>query len=189
MTTPRKTTKKTTTRLKRSKLENLFRHANGVYWVCAKVNGKSVERSLRTADCNLAATLLAEILRELKGASEARNADTLAVDIQAEADRDDPVLKPASRHYYRQLAKSIIDTLPAPIARKRLPQVSVGDLRAWRAIYAAILPANCLRVISMTVSNWSSAGRKEVCMHALWKLLSEDANGLDSSNAACYAGV
>jgi hypothetical protein len=56
ITTPRKTTKKTT-RLKRSKLENLFRHANGVYWVRAKVNGKSVERSLRTEDYNLAATM------------------------------------------------------------------------------------------------------------------------------------
>lgn len=100
MTTPRKTTKKTTTRLKRSKLENLFRHANGVYWVRAKVNGKSVERSLRTSDYNLAATLLSETLKELKGASEARNADSLAGAIQAEADRDDPDLKTSTRHYY-----------------------------------------------------------------------------------------
>lgn len=136
MTTPRKTTKKTT-RLKRSKLENLCRHANGVYWVRAKVNRKSAERSLRTSDYNLAATLLPETLRELKGASEARNADTLAVAIQAEADREDPDLKPATRHYYQQIAKSIIDTLPPPIASKRLPQVTVGDLRAWLDIYAA----------------------------------------------------
>ena len=136
MTTPRKTTKKTT-RLKRSKLENLFRHANGLYWVRAKVNGKSVERSLHTTDYNLAATLLPETLRELKGASEARNADTLAGAIQAEADREDPDLKPATRHYYQQVAKSIIDTLPPPIASKRLPQVTVGDLRAWRDIYTA----------------------------------------------------
>ncbi len=77
MTTPRKTTKKTT-RLKRSKLENLFRHASGVYWVRAKVNGKSAKRSLRTTNYNLAATLLPEILSELTGASEARNADSLA---------------------------------------------------------------------------------------------------------------
>jgi hypothetical protein len=77
MTTLRKTNKKTT-RLKRSKLENLFRHANGVYWCRTKVNGKSVVRSLRTSDYNLAATLPPETLKELKGASEARNADTLA---------------------------------------------------------------------------------------------------------------
>ena len=76
-TTTRKSARKTA-RLKRLKLENLFRHANGVYWVRSKVNGKSVERSLRTSDYNLAATLLPETLKELKGASEARNADTLA---------------------------------------------------------------------------------------------------------------
>ena len=68
MTTLRKTNKKTT-RLKRSKLKNLIRHANGVYWCRTKVNGKSVERSLRTSDYNLAATMLPETLMELKGAS------------------------------------------------------------------------------------------------------------------------
>ncbi|MES2922129.1 MAG: site-specific integrase [Verrucomicrobiota bacterium] len=136
MTTTRKTPRKPS-RLNRSKLDNLFRHANGVYWVRVKVNGKSKERSLRTSDYNLAATLLPEILKELKGSSEARNADSLAGAIQTEADRDDPDLKPNTQHYYRQIAKSIIDTLPAPIAAKRLPQVTVGDLRAWRDVYAA----------------------------------------------------
>lgn len=117
MTTPRKTTKKTT-RLKRSKLENLFRHANGVYWVHAKVNGKPVERSLRTSDYNLAATLLPETLKELKGASEAHNADSLVGAIQTEADRENPDLKPTTRHYYQQIAKSIIDTLAGSMGHK-----------------------------------------------------------------------
>jgi len=51
------TTRKPTIRLKRSKLENLFRHANGVYDTQFKVNGKSKERSLHTTDHKLAATL------------------------------------------------------------------------------------------------------------------------------------
>ncbi len=41
MTTPRKTT----IRLERSKLENLFRHVNGVYYARVKVNGKSCAAS------------------------------------------------------------------------------------------------------------------------------------------------
>jgi hypothetical protein len=49
------TTTRKTSRLKRSKLENLFRHANGVYDARLKVNGKSKERSLRTTDGTLAA--------------------------------------------------------------------------------------------------------------------------------------
>jgi len=136
MTTTRKSTKKVT-RLRRSKLENLFRHASGIYWIRVKVNGKPKERSLHTSDYNLAATLLPETLRELKGASEEHLATSLAHSIQAEADRDDPDLKPNTQHYYQQVAKSIIDTLPPHLAAKRLPQVTVGELRAWRDVYAA----------------------------------------------------
>jgi integrase len=131
------TARKTATRLKRSKLENLFRHANGLYYARVKVNGKSKERSLQTSDYNLAASLLPETLRELRGASEQHRAKTLANAIDAEANRDDPDLKPATRHYYQQVAKSIIETLPQPIAEKHLPKVTVGDLRLWRDIYAA----------------------------------------------------
>ena len=138
MTTARKSTKKPAGRLKRSKLDNLYRHcASGIYWVRVKVNGKSVERSLRTEDYNLAASLLPETLRELRGASNSQLANSLAAAIQEEADREDPDLKPTTRHYYQQLAKTIIDTLPADIAKKRVSQVTVGDLRAWRDIFAA----------------------------------------------------
>jgi integrase len=135
MTTTRKAAKKTT-RLKRSKLEYLFRHANGIYWARVKVNGKSKERSLHTTDYNLAATLLIETVRDLKGASEAHKAGSLASAIQAEADREDPDLKPATRHYYQQIAKSILGTLPPHLDTKCLPKVTVGDLRAWRDVYA-----------------------------------------------------
>ncbi len=122
------------TRLKRSKLAHLFRHANGVYYARIKVNDKSTERSLRTTDYNLAASLLPETIKELKGASESHQAGTLAHSIQAEADREDPDLKPTTQHYYRQLAKSILDSLPPHVAAKKLPKVTVGDLRAWRDI-------------------------------------------------------
>lgn len=131
-----KTTRKPT-RLKRSKLAHLFRHANGVYYARIKVNDKSTERSLRTTDYNLAASLLPETIKELKGASESHQAGTLAHAIRAEADREDPDLKPTTQHYYRQIAKSILDSLLPRVATKKLPKVTVGDLRAWRDIYAA----------------------------------------------------
>ena len=51
------TTRKPTIRLKRLKLENLFRHANGVYDTRLKVNGQSKERGLHTTDHKLAGTL------------------------------------------------------------------------------------------------------------------------------------
>jgi len=72
------TSRKTTTRLKRTKLVNLFRHEDCVYYARVKVNGKSKERSLHTNDYNLAASLLPETLRELRGASEEHQASSLA---------------------------------------------------------------------------------------------------------------
>ncbi len=129
-------TKRKSTRLKKSKLENLFRHENGTYYARVKVNGKSKERSLRTEDYNLAASLMPETLKELRGAAEEHRAGTLAEALDAEAHREDPDLKPATRHYYQQLAKSITLTLPEPIANKRLPQVTVADLRTWRDQHA-----------------------------------------------------
>jgi hypothetical protein len=47
MTNPRKSTRKTPTRLKRCKLVNLLGHGNGVSWVRAKVNGNSRAGSLQ----------------------------------------------------------------------------------------------------------------------------------------------
>ena len=129
-------TKRQTVRLKKSKLENLYRHVNGTYYARVMVAGKAKERSLRTSDYNLAAAKLPETLKDLRGASEEHNAGTLAEAVLKEADRDDPTIKSATRHYYQQLAKNIVATLPSDVATKKLPQVSVGDLKAWQALYA-----------------------------------------------------
>lgn len=77
MTTTRKTSKRPT-RLCRSQLVDLFRHADGVYRVRIEVNGKTKERSLRTADDNVAATLLPETVTDLEGAGEEQEAGTLS---------------------------------------------------------------------------------------------------------------
>lgn len=129
-------TRRQTVRLKKAKLENLYRHVNGNYYARVMVAGKAKERSLRTSDYNVAAAKLPEILKELRGASEDRKAGTFVEAVLKEADRDDPAIKPATRHYYQQLAKSIGATLPPDIASKKLPQVTVGDLTAWQAVYA-----------------------------------------------------
>ncbi len=129
-------TKRQTVRLKKSKLENLYRHVNGTYYARVMVAGKAKERSLRTSDFNAAAAKLPDTLNDLRGASEEHKAGTLVEAVLREAERDDPTIKPATRHYYLQLARSIVATLPRDIASKKLPQVTVGDLKAWQAVYA-----------------------------------------------------
>ena len=126
------TQRKSATRLKKSKLQNLYRHQNGMYYARVKVNGKSKERSLRTNDSNLAPILLPETINELRGACNEHQAGTLAVAINAEAYRDDADLEESTQHYSQQISKSIIQGLPQNIASKKHSQVAVGDLRTWR---------------------------------------------------------
>jgi len=129
-------TKRQTVRLKKSKLENLYRHVNGTYYARVMVGGKPKERSLRTSDYNAAAIKLPEVLKELRGASKEHNAGTLAQSILKEANRDDPTIKDSTHAYYRQIAKNIIATLAPEVANKRLPQVNIGDLKPWQAGFA-----------------------------------------------------
>jgi integrase len=153
------TKRKTATRLKKSKLENLFRHRNGTYYARVKVNGKSKERSLRTDDYNLAAALLTEIVRELRGACNEHQAGTLAEAILAEANREDADMKESTRHYYQQVAKSIMSTMPRGSLDKPLPRVTAGELRAWRDLYA--------KKASRTRHNGALALLRRVWVHAI----------------------
>jgi integrase len=153
------TKRKPATRLKKSKLENLYRHRNEMYYARVKLNGKSKERSLGTKDYNTAADLLPEILTEMRGASDEHKAGTLAQSIHAEAHRDDPDLKQSTQHYYQQIAKSITATMPRGTLGKPLPRVTVGDLRAWRDLYA--------KKASRTRHNGALALLRRVWAHAI----------------------
>ncbi|MBN8461059.1 MAG: site-specific integrase [Verrucomicrobia bacterium] len=126
-----------TTRLKKSKVENLFRHANGVYYVRARTNGKQVERSLQTTDYGLAVSLLPDALKNLRGAPLALGTETLGQAVEREAARDDADLKPSTQRYYRQLAKSINASLSVAIKAKPISKVTVAELRDWRDSFAA----------------------------------------------------
>jgi hypothetical protein len=63
-------------RLKKSKLENLYRHANSLHYARVRVNGKAKERSLELKDYNTASDLLPEILTKMSGAPDERKGDT-----------------------------------------------------------------------------------------------------------------
>lgn len=93
------TQRKSATRLKKSKLRNLYRHQNGMYYARVKVNGKSKERSLRTKEYHLAVILLPETINELRGACNEHQAGTLAEAINAEAYRDDADLEESTHNF------------------------------------------------------------------------------------------
>jgi len=124
----------------RSKVENLFRHRGGRFYAVCKVDGKVRRKCLDTDDYNTAKARLEGALADLRGATNAKGAGTLAEALTAEAERADPSIKETTRHYYQQIAASLIatsNTLPAKPAEKRLPKATLADLRAWMDSHAA----------------------------------------------------
>lgn len=118
---------------KRSKVANMVKHRGGTYYAVTKVQGKVRRRTLETDDFNLAKARLAAVLTELRGATESAKAGTLAQALIEEANRNDPNTKPATQHYYQQLAAKLIqvsNSLPARPADKQLPKVGTADLRS-----------------------------------------------------------
>ena len=124
----------------KSKVENLFRHRGGNYYAVAKVDGKVRRRCLETSDFNQAKGRLANALSDLRGTVNAKHAGTIAEAITAESERADPSLKETTRHYYQQIAVSLIktsDTLDAKPADKKLSKATLADLRGWMDAHAA----------------------------------------------------
>lgn len=125
----------------RSKVENLFKHRAGNYYAIAKVHGKIRRKSLDTNDYGLAKNRLGAALTALRGTTEASKAGTIRVAILAEASREDANLKETTRHYYKQVADSLLhtsDSLPERPADKALTRVTLADLRAWMDKHAGM---------------------------------------------------
>jgi integrase len=125
----------------RSKVENLFKHRAGKYYAIVKVLGKIRRQSLDTDDYNLAKHRLGVALAALRGATEVRTAGTLRAAILAEAHREDATLKKTTRHYYQQVAESLLrtnDTLAGCPADKAVVRVTLADLRGLMDKHATL---------------------------------------------------
>lgn len=117
----------------KSKVSNMVRHRGGNYYAVAKVLGKVRRRSLETSDFNLAKERLPAVLEDLRG-TETTTTGTVRVALLREADRNDPTIKTSTRHYYQQVAASLLktaDSMPACPADLTLPKLSVAQLRTW----------------------------------------------------------
>lgn len=117
----------------KSKVSCLLRHRGGNYYASTKVSGKVIRRCLETDDFNTAKIRLPAVLEEIRGAKNASKADTLGASIHAEANREDPAIKPATRHYYRQLAVSLAKAgkaLPDDPLVRSIAKVTLAELRA-----------------------------------------------------------
>ena len=110
-------------RLKKSKLENLYRHANSLHYARVRANGKAKERSLELKDYNTAADLLPEILTKMSGAPDEHKGDTLLQFIQ---------------HHYQHIGKRMTATMSRGTLDKVRPP---GDGRRRESLTTPTIPA------------------------------------------------
>jgi integrase len=123
----------------KSKVQCLVRHRGGNYYASAKVAGKVIRRCLDTDDYNIAKNRLAGVLEEIRGAKNASAAGTLGAAIADEAQREDPAIKEATRHYYKQIAISLAKvaaTLPVDPMGIAITRVTLAELRTLMDRYA-----------------------------------------------------
>lgn len=116
----------------KSKVPCLIRYRGGNYYANVRVSGKLLRRSLDTDDYSQAVARLPGVLAELRGAKNASQAGTLGKAVHDEAHRDDPAIKPTTRHYYRQLSTSLAATgskMPLDPMGLSIARVTLADLK------------------------------------------------------------
>lgn len=127
--TPNKTWEKT-------KVQNLVRHKSGRYYARAFANNKEIWKSLRTSHFSVARARVAEFLREHREkvapanetSAKMRFSEALAIHLQ-HLD-DDVKLKPATRHYWRQIFVSLLKSWPG-LAEREVRRITKTDCFEW----------------------------------------------------------
>ncbi|KAB2642994.1 MAG: site-specific integrase [Verrucomicrobia bacterium] len=154
-----------TAQFSKSKVQCLLRHRGGNYYASAKVGGKLIRRSLDTDDYNVAKLRLPPVLAELRGAKNRAEAGSLGAAVKAEAHREDPAIKPTTRHYYQQVAVSLAKIsakLPVDPLGLSITRVTLAELRALMDKYAAATSPTryngCLALLRRTYARAMESG-------------------------------
>lgn len=123
-------------RWRKTRVQNLFRHENGSYYVRVRLNGKQVWRSTKTQVLEVAKRRVTKILseeQERAGIVPEAN-DRLSVGeaiILREKQLDnDPSLKPATRHYWRQCHATLLKTWPG-LKKRDLSSIRRQEAEDW----------------------------------------------------------
>jgi integrase len=122
----------------KTKYNNLRRYAsNGNYYCWAKINGKTIQKSLKTKVISVARLRLIDVLKEAQKsnlATESFESGGLnfedASKVFMQRIEDDPQLKPKTKAYYSERLKAILRSWNGLPSRK-LKDVTVGDCKRW----------------------------------------------------------
>lgn len=121
---------------RKTRVQNLVRHQNGGYYVRVTVQGKQVWRSLGTKLLEVAKRRMAPVLEEERNRPPGlrTNSDRLtvaqAIQIRISQLENDPALKPATRHYWRQVHDYLLRTWTG-LADRELGTIRREECEEW----------------------------------------------------------
>lgn len=102
----------------RTRIQNLYRHENGSYYVRIHLNGKQVWKSTRSKRLEVAKRRMKTILEEERGragfapAPQDRMTVSDAIKLREKKLDNNPSLKESTRHYWRQCHKTLLKSWP-----------------------------------------------------------------------------
>lgn len=123
-------------RWRKTRVQNLFRHENGSYYVRVRLNGKQVWRSTKTQLLEVAKRRATKILSEEQERAgivpEANDRLTVgeAITLREKQLDNDPSLKPATRHYWRQCHATLLKTWPG-LKKRDLSSIRRQEAEDW----------------------------------------------------------
>jgi integrase len=128
----------------KTRLKNLVRHKSGGYYARAFAGGKEVWKSLKTSHFSVAQARLAEFLREHRqlfrggngnGGISARMTFGEPAAIHLRNLDDNPRIKPATRHYWRQRLAALFKSWPG-LNETEIRRITPADCKKWASAYA-----------------------------------------------------
>ncbi|MCB1092982.1 MAG: site-specific integrase [Verrucomicrobiae bacterium] len=120
----------------RTRIQNLYRHENGSYYVRIHLNGKQVWKSTHSKLLEVAKRRMKSILedeRERAGfvaGSKDRMTVREAVDLREKQLENDPSIKEATRHYWRQCHRTLLKSWPG-LGDRELGAIRRQECEEW----------------------------------------------------------
>ena len=121
----------------RTSLQNLVRHKSGRYYARAFANNKEIWKTLGTYHFSVAKARLAEFLREQRhtqvvasSRSSAKMTFGEALVLHLRNLEDERTIKPATKHYWRQIFVALIKSWPG-LQEQEIRRLTKTDCREW----------------------------------------------------------
>ena len=121
-----------------TKWTHLYRRPSGIYYARLSIGGKKTWRTLKTSTLSVAKVELEELLKDAQNAKEASQTGQLnnritggeAINVRKAQIENDPVMKKATRTFYRQIIAAFEKRWPEFLAME-LRSVSAEDCQRW----------------------------------------------------------